>query len=134
MPSKKVACLFTGLSEHPNTQIGLIIGTGFNISFLKPKGEGNPDVVNSELGKAEYVDPSRDYGRVRRRPRINILGSLGEHGELKEFLTDYDIQLQKSDHCHYKNQQVFEKMLTARYVPELFRIICKVRDLWKAKS
>ena len=59
---------------------------------------------------------------------IYILGSLGEHGELKEFLTDYDIQLQKSDHCHYKNQQVFEKMLTARYVPELFRIICKVRD------
>jgi len=96
-----VACLFTGLSEHPNTQIGLIIGTGFNISFLKPRGDGNPDVVNSELG------------------------SLGEHGELKEFLTDYDIQLQKSDHCHYKNQQVFEKMLTARYVPELFRIICK---------
>ena len=62
MPSNKVACLFTGLSEHPNTQIGLIIGTGFNISFLKPRGEGsNPDVVNSELGKTA-IDRSMDSG------------------------------------------------------------------------
>lgn len=63
--SDKVACLFTGLSEHPNTQIGLIIGTGFNISFLKPRGEGsNPDVVNSELGKTD-IDLSIDPGPLK---------------------------------------------------------------------
>lgn len=30
-----VACLFTGVSEEVNTKLGLIIGTGFNLSFLR---------------------------------------------------------------------------------------------------
>ena len=106
-----VACLFTGLSEHPNTKIGLIIGNGFNISFLNREDDENYTVINSELGKSLQ----------QQLTSYLWIGSLGENGELAELLTQYDTELQMSDHCHYKNQQTFEKMLTTRYVPELFR-------------
>ena len=50
-----VACLFTGLSEHPNTKIGLIIGNGFNISFLHQQSDEQYTVINSELGKTRHL-------------------------------------------------------------------------------
>jgi len=50
-----VACLFTGLADRPNTRIGLIIGNGFNISFLDKNEEKNTaTVINTELGKLDY--------------------------------------------------------------------------------
>jgi len=55
----------------------------------------------------------------------SILGSIGEDGELDLYLTKYDTLLHASDLCHYGKRQTLEKMVTSRYVPELFRIICK---------
>lgn len=48
-------------------------------------------------------------------------GSFGEENELNEILTKYDHELQQSDFLYYKNEQVFEKMMTGRCLPELFR-------------
>lgn len=51
------ACLFTGISEHPSTRIGIIIGSGFNISFLNSDNddvfeEGNNfQIINTEIGR-----------------------------------------------------------------------------------
>ena len=50
-----MACLFTGLSEHPNTKIGLIIGNGFNISFLNKEADDTYTVINSELGELQSM-------------------------------------------------------------------------------
>ena len=48
-------------------------------------------------------------------------GSFGEENELNEILTKYDHELQQSDFIYHKNEQVFEKMMTGRCLPELFR-------------
>ena len=51
------ACLFTGISEHPSTRIGIIIGSGFNISFINSDNddvfeEGNNfQIINTEIGR-----------------------------------------------------------------------------------
>jgi len=44
---------------------------------------------------------------------------------LNKILTKYDHELQQSDFIYHKNEQVFEKMMTGRCLPELFRIIIK---------
>ena len=53
----------------------------------------------------------------------SILGSIGEDGELDLYLTQYDTLLHGSDLCHYGKRQTLEKMVTSRYVPELFTIV-----------
>ena len=64
MPKKvndSTACLFTGISEHPSTRIGIIIGSGFNISFLNSDDddvfadETNFQIINTELGRGPHV-------------------------------------------------------------------------------
>lgn len=101
------ACLFTGLSEHPSTRIGIIIGSGFNISFVHT--DNDDDVFENQ--KFEIINSE--------------IGSFGENGELDKVLTQYDRILQQSDFIYNKDEQTFEKMLTGRCLPELFRIITK---------
>lgn len=105
-----VACLFTGLSEDHNTRIGLIIGTGFNLAFLR---SSDMDVFESESPPDQSVVINSE------------LGNLGEDGELANYVTEYDLAVSNGSHAAHKGQQVFEKMLTGCYLPELFRVICK---------
>ena len=55
------ACLYTGLAEDPNSRLGVILGTGFNIAVMSPSDSTNPTdesengndkwtVYNSEIG------------------------------------------------------------------------------------
>ena len=65
------ACLYTGLAEDPNTRLGLILGTGFNVSVLR--------LDTSDTNKWHSVSSE--------------LGNLGEGGELDEYLTCFDRNL-----------------------------------------
>ena len=109
-----VACLFSGLSEEHNTRIGLIVGTGFNLSFLRqsePDVFADPDVFESESASSSTTVINSE------------LGSFGEEGQLKPYLTKFDLSVINSDMFEHPGQQVFEKMVTGSYVPELFRCV-----------
>ena len=65
------ACLFTGISEHPSTRIGIIIGSGFNISFLNSDNddvfadETDFQIINTELGRDPRTkNPLGYYARL----------------------------------------------------------------------
>merc|ERR1711953_1130139 len=90
------ACLYTGLAEDPNTRLGLILGTGFNVALLRP-GVGHWTSVNS------------------------LLGNFGDGGEMDDFLTCFDRALLTGEMSTHKNEQVLEKMITGKYIAEIFR-------------
>jgi len=91
------ACLYTGLAEDPNTRLGLILGTGFNVSLLRLV-ENEWHSVSSELGSLSNLD---------------------------EYLTCFDRTLLDSEMSTHPGEQVLEKMITGKYIAELFRLICK---------
>lgn len=95
-----VACLFTGVSEEVNTKLGLIIGTGFNLSFLRTS-EDTTQAVNAEMG------------------------SFGDDGELDEYLTGFDKDIVHASYMPNPGKQVIEKLVSGTYLPEIFRIMVK---------
>ena len=66
-------------------------------------------------------DSSMSHGEKSSVHGSPFRGSFGEENELNEILTKYDHELQQSDFIYHKNEQVFEKMMTGRCLPELFR-------------
>lgn len=94
-----VACLFTGVSEEINTKVGLIIGTGFNLSFLY--SDDTTIAVNSEMG------------------------SFGDDGELEDYLTVFDKMIVDAPYMPNPGKQVIEKLISGTYLPEIFRIMVK---------
>jgi len=112
-----VACLFTGMTEDTTTRIGLIIGTGFNLSFLR-NVEEEQDVFTETSNTSSHCSHSSVV--------INAeLGSFGDSGELDQFITPFDRMVIDGPHFLHKGEQTFEKLVTGNYITEIFRVICK---------
>ena len=92
------ACLYTGLAEDPNSRLGVILGTGFNIAVMSPTETSDKwTVYNSEIG------------------------SFGDNGELEDILTSFDRVVHNGEMSTHKGEQILEKMITGKYLAELFR-------------
>jgi len=109
------ACLYTGLAEDPNSRLGVILGTGFNIAVMSPTETSNStDPTNqSETGTDKWTVYNSE------------IGSFGDNGELEDILTSFDRVVHNGEMSTHKGEQILEKMITGKYLAELFRLICK---------
>ena len=88
-----------------NTRVGVILGTGFNISIMMP----------------EPADPEAEVKRVWQSYNTEI-GSFGTNSsQLDDIVTSYDKEIQYGEMSIHKGEQILEKMITGKYLGELFR-------------
>ena len=99
------------LCEDPNSRLGVILGTGFNIAVMSPTD--NPGQTNS----ANQSENGNDKWTVYN----SEIGSFGDNGELEEFLTSFDRLVHNGEMSIHKGEQILEKMITGKYLAELFR-------------
>ncbi|VDK32514.1 unnamed protein product [Taenia asiatica] len=101
--------------EDPRCAIGLIVGTGTNAAYIE-KIEASEFMKKME-SKKPVKRPKEEDSVI-----INLeWGAFGENGELKPYLTDFDIELDH-DSLH-PGKQIYEKMVSGMYLGELVRII-----------
>ncbi|KAI6655543.1 Hexokinase HKDC1 [Oopsacas minuta] len=95
--------------EEKECFVGLILGTGTNACYLEkisniPKYKSPPPNATHVLINTEW-------------------GAFGENGALDKFLTEMDAELDKA--ALHKKQQIFEKMISGKYMGELVRLCCQ---------
>ena len=100
------ACLYTGLAEDPNSRLGVILGTGFNIAVMSPSDSTN-STDQSDTDKWTVYNSE--------------IGSFGDNGELEDILTSFDRVVHNGEMSTHKGEQILEKMITGKYLAELFR-------------
>lgn len=106
------ACLYTGLAEDPNSRLGVILGTGFNIAVMSPTETPGSNPTSQSAHEKWTVYNSE-------------IGSFGDNGELEDILTSFDRVVHNGEMSTHKGEQILEKMITGKYLAELFRLICK---------
>ncbi|VDD84178.1 unnamed protein product [Mesocestoides corti] len=101
--------------EDPKCAVGLIVGTGTNAAYIE------------KVEEVELMRVLESSNGVHRPPEedsviVNLeWGAFGEAGELEEFLTDFDRELDH-DSLH-PGKQIFEKMVSGMYLGEIVRVI-----------
>merc|ERR1712131_129341 len=105
------ACLYTGLAEDPNSRLGVILGTGFNIAVMSPTEKPEQTDFNNQ------TENCNDKWAVYN----SEIGSFGDNGELEEILTSFDRVVHNGEMSTHKGEQILEKMITGKYLAELFR-------------
>ncbi|VVC29592.1 Hexokinase, N-terminal,Hexokinase, binding site,Hexokinase,Hexokinase, C-terminal [Cinara cedri] len=99
---------------NSKTKIGLIVGTGCNCCYVEKVK--NIKSYNGSSTKEEMI--------------INLeWGAFGDNDELSDFLTKYDKIVDRNS--EHPSQQIFEKMVSGKYLGELLRLI--LLDMIKGK-
>ena len=95
-----------------NTRIGVILGTGFNISILMPEAVSDRD---------QTLDRELTNQRMWQSYNTEI-GSFGTNSDdLSDIITCYDSRVHNGEMSVHKGEQIFEKMISGKYLGELFR-------------
>ncbi|XP_038603089.1 hexokinase-2 [Tachyglossus aculeatus] len=99
-----VGTMMTCGYDDQNCEIGLIVGTGSNACYME------------ELRHVELVEG--DEGRMC----VNMeWGAFGDNGELGDFRTDFDREIDAAS--LNPGKQLFEKMISGLYLGELVRLV-----------
>ena len=83
----------------------------FNITVMSPTetfGSTNP-TDHSENGNDKWTVYNSE------------IGSFGDNGELEDILTSFDRVVHNGEMSTHKGEQILEKMITGKYLAELFR-------------
>ena len=110
------ACLYTGLAEDPNSRLGVILGTGFNIAIMSPTK--NSDSTN----------PTNQTDNDKWTVYDSEIGSFGDNGKLEDIITSFDGVVHNGEMSTHKGEQILEKMITGKYLAELFRLVSTKRS------
>eukprot|EP00800_Vazella_pourtalesii_P002582 TRINITY_DN12502_c0_g1_i3.p1 TRINITY_DN12502_c0_g1~~TRINITY_DN12502_c0_g1_i3.p1 ORF type:complete len:444 (-),score=92.86 TRINITY_DN12502_c0_g1_i3:696-2027(-) len=95
--------------EEKDCYVGLILGTGTNACYLEEI---------SKIPKYKSPPPSATHVLINTE-----WGAFGENGALDKFITEIDSELDKT--ALHKKQQIFEKMISGKYIGELVRLSCQ---------
>lgn len=94
--------------QFKDCYMGLILGTGTNACYLEEI---------SKIPKYKNAPPNATHVLINTE-----WGAFGENGSLDKFITEVDVELDKA--ALHKKQQIFEKMISGKYIGELVRLSC----------
>ena len=72
-------------------------------------------------GQSEGSSRQSENGNDKWTVYNSEIGSFGDNGELEEFLTSFDRVVHNVEMSTHKGEQILEKMITGKYLAELFR-------------
>ncbi|XP_029314653.1 putative hexokinase HKDC1 [Cottoperca gobio] len=116
--------------EDPQCEIGLIAGTGTNVCYMEElkniekteqKKEEEEEMSEGEEGKDDGTERERVEGDAK-TPKMCInteWGGLGDDGALEDFITLYDIEVDRNS--LNPGKQRFEKLTSGMHLGEVVR-------------
>jgi len=101
-------CLMSCAYQHPNSRIGLIIGTGTNACYVE------------HVKEIEMLDQDSDDSFLHHEMVVNTeWGAFGDHGEIDFLRTKWDRAVDQTS--LNPGRQTFEKLISGMYMGEIVR-------------
>ncbi|CAL9701735.1 unnamed protein product [Knipowitschia caucasica] len=117
-----VGTMIAAAYDHPQCEVGLIVGTGVNICYMEEIKNTDYEVRMEDFPddkkEISWADNSKDTSE--QKICINTeCGRIGDDGSLDDILTPYDIQVDLNS--LHPGKKKFEKLTSGLYMGEVIR-------------